>query len=434
MVAQKQTMCACSKQTRPMDRLHCTYLRDAPRFERHVRRALALFCLGLLSSLMGGCSFDDSDLDTKTACNSDLDCVVGRCIARECRVVDDHLPPTSDVVDDLGGDAHDADMDPGVPDACTNARNACGGCSMLSHEVGDACGDACAQWVCDGPDAVACAPGAVNACGTCAPLDRVIGSSCGECGTWQCSESTEETVCADPGRNLCGGCAPLEADPGALCGECDATWECGDDDEHVVCDGPGRNVCGGCGGDPGAIVGAACACIADRTAAPPIWTCVDQSPACINNNETPLRGGPNEVYDANHDAPIVILATLHDADDVDWYRVRVRNQGLFETVFPSAQLSNAVADSTVCVYWEFDDGRSWSAECPNGRNATVGSARGCCSTNTSTSSKSVTVRRAGSLDGSVANSLFAGPGTIHAHVYSPSGDHTCEPYRLEIRF
>lgn len=111
-------------------------------------------------------------------------------------------------------------------------HNSCGGCAVLSNTLGEDCSE-CGAYVCDGPDAVACAskPGPVedpdcrcqnalivardtdgdgqgtrlceynpgidcndgdnafvtNQCGGCAELPGAVGGGCNECGVWQCN-------------------------------------------------------------------------------------------------------------------------------------------------------------------------------------------------------------------------------------------------------
>ncbi|MBU1070769.1 hypothetical protein KJ975_14495, partial [Myxococcota bacterium] len=72
--------------------------------------------------------------------------------------------------------------------ACSDTNvNACGGCTTLTGDPGDACG-VCGQLDCTGPETLACSDPGVNDCGSCAVLPHVPGTdcACGE-GLWECS-------------------------------------------------------------------------------------------------------------------------------------------------------------------------------------------------------------------------------------------------------
>lgn len=138
-------------------------------------------------------------------------------------------------------------------------HNSCGGCSELPAALGDDCLE-CGAYVCDGPDALACAakPGPVedpdcrcvdgeivardtdsdgagtrlcehrpgpdcndgdpafitNACGGCESLPGTIGADCNQCGVWACSGTALACVpktgsagvrCVGNTRQTCGG-------------------------------------------------------------------------------------------------------------------------------------------------------------------------------------------------------------------------------------
>lgn len=150
------------------------------------------------------------------------------------------------------------------------APNACGGCSELASEPGEACAEG-AVAVCIGPDAVTCVSTGpeTNACGGLGSIaeDESPGTRCGACGLgFYACEGTAGTRCVDAvDDNGCGGCTRLEAAPGTRCGPCGSgSWSC-EGTESVACtnaaeaDAQGlTNACGGCGelyGEIGATCG-----------------------------------------------------------------------------------------------------------------------------------------------------------------------------------
>jgi hypothetical protein len=86
-------------------------------------------------------------------------------------------------------DGEDNDCD-GVADE--DVTNACGGCTVLDHQPGEAC-EPCGVWACAGLEAVQCVRGRLNNCGVCGAADVVgLNASCvgenGCPGTTACPE------------------------------------------------------------------------------------------------------------------------------------------------------------------------------------------------------------------------------------------------------
>lgn len=241
---------------------------------------MALFATILLS---GGCSFDRSGLDGKLNCDSDDDCPAGQiCINEHCATElysndvnigdlessDTSLDLLVDSEDDVASETGqtDADDDSGVTDVsndtadsgvvneeCPGAENACGGCDVLDHGVGTACGSGecgLGTWQCVSDNAVSCVSTdvALNACGGCATLAMEPGEDCGDCGEARCVDDPDQIGCVDPGFNSCESCIELAAEPDTSCGDCGGgTWICDPVGEDVVCDTPTpTNACGGC--------------------------------------------------------------------------------------------------------------------------------------------------------------------------------------------
>ena len=130
--------------------------------------------------------------------------------------------------------------------------NACGGCTPLSTDPGDLCGDSdCGVWVC-GEGELVCADRGANSCGGCEPRSLIAGSPC-ECeddvepGTVQCDE-TGNPYCDSALSNRCGGCTALPAVPGTPCGSLGCgVWVCAGTEE-VVCPDEPVDACGICSG------------------------------------------------------------------------------------------------------------------------------------------------------------------------------------------
>jgi hypothetical protein len=107
-------------------------------------------------------------------------------------------------------------------------HNSCGGCSALPNTLGEDCLD-CGAYVCDGPEALACAskPGPVEdpdcRCQDALLVSRDIDQD-GQ-GTRLC-EANPGIDCNDGDEtfvaNECGGCEPLPGAVGAPCNQCGA--------------------------------------------------------------------------------------------------------------------------------------------------------------------------------------------------------------------
>lgn len=114
------------------------------------------------------------------------------------------------------------DSDPAV------THNACGGCTVLPHAVGEDCGD-CGAYACGGPDALECVskPGPVDDpdCRCLSGLIVARDTDGDGAGTRLCEQSPG-TDCNDGDgsviTNECGGCADLSAAVGDACNDCGA--------------------------------------------------------------------------------------------------------------------------------------------------------------------------------------------------------------------
>ena len=137
--------------------------------------------------------------------------------------------------------------------------NGCGGCTALALEPGTECplvgGDA-GVVVCAGRELSRCASVGTNGCGGTAALTLPVGitgveprpgvvyeAGCRR-GVLLCDGATLVAVDLE-GGNACGGCEPLLGEPGDSCDACGGLWVC-DVEGGVRCDGGGRNACGGC--------------------------------------------------------------------------------------------------------------------------------------------------------------------------------------------
>ncbi|TVR00619.1 MAG: hypothetical protein EA398_11115 [Deltaproteobacteria bacterium] len=147
--------------------------------------------------------------------------------------------------------------------------NGCGGCAPLagapgrrceSADIGDEADGVVHAWVCDGPDEVICRAllGDENACGWTGPLEYagatvLPGDACADderlCGPGVivCEAEARLVRCQGPLRNAAGGCGTLLGVPGTACG-CGGTWVVDEArPEGVRCEGGTPNACGGCG-------------------------------------------------------------------------------------------------------------------------------------------------------------------------------------------
>jgi hypothetical protein len=121
------------------------------------------------------------------------------------------------------GIAPGQDCDDGDPNV---THNTCGGCTALPNAVGADCLE-CGAYICDGPDAVACAskPGPVEDpdC-RCEDAQIVARDTDGDGQGTRLCEANPGPDCNDGDEtfvaNECGGCEPLPGTVGALCNEC----------------------------------------------------------------------------------------------------------------------------------------------------------------------------------------------------------------------
>jgi formylglycine-generating enzyme required for sulfatase activity len=137
--------------------------------------------------------------------------------------------------------------------------NGCGGCTALALEPGTECplvgGDAGVA-VCAGRELSRCASVGTNGCGGTAALTLPAGitgveprpgvvyeAGCRR-GVLLCDGATLVAVDLE-GGNDCGGCEPLLGEPGDSCDSCGGVWVC-DVEGGLRCNGGGRNACGGC--------------------------------------------------------------------------------------------------------------------------------------------------------------------------------------------
>ncbi|MHB8874870.1 MAG: thrombospondin type 3 repeat-containing protein [Myxococcaceae bacterium] len=213
-------------------------------------------------------------------------------------------------------DGHDNDCD-GVSDE--GATNGCGGCSPLSGQVGEAC-ESCGQLICDGKDAVRCAPGPKNNCGACGVpdvtgLNVACTGSNGCISRTGCADGGTLTTCIPVTKNNCGICGASDVpNVGNACtgdGGCAGLWACNSAGSGAVCQAEARNNCGSCSGPDVPGIGTRCtpvppgcgvkACDTQGTA----WVCVaatadgdgdgvkdpcDNCPAAGNASQTDTDG------------------------------------------------------------------------------------------------------------------------------------------------
>ncbi len=159
-------------------------------------------------------------------------------------------------------DGADNDCDGAVDEGVTNA---CGGCTMLEHEPGEACLP-CGAWACAGLEVVLCGGGHVNNCGACgAPEVPGLAQPCvaanGCPGTTRCDDAGVAAACVAAAKNNCGVCgAPDVAGLDAACttSGCPGALVCAASGTSTVCGGAGRNNCNACGLPDVAGVGERC--------------------------------------------------------------------------------------------------------------------------------------------------------------------------------
>lgn len=138
-----------------------------------------------------------------------------------------------------------------------SANNACGGCTALSAQPGEACevDGVTGQWQCAGTAEVACVAAGPGACGGETDPEPLPGTPCGACslGRVVCDGPTD-VACENgaEGLNACDSCGELTGAPGDACGDCGGELVCFQG--GLICYEAARNRCGGCGpleGNPG---------------------------------------------------------------------------------------------------------------------------------------------------------------------------------------
>ena len=159
-------------------------------------------------------------------------------------------------------DGDDNDCDGRLDEDVTNA---CGGCTVLEHDVGSPC-EPCGTWTCAGREVVVCAGGRLNNCGACNEADvsnlngACVGSN-GCSGTLQCPDAGTTAVCVPVPKNNCGVCGGSTV-PGlgntCMTGGCAGTLTCAPSGTSAVCSGPNRNNCNACGQPDVPNLGARC--------------------------------------------------------------------------------------------------------------------------------------------------------------------------------
>jgi len=387
-----------------------------------------LTALALLT--LGGCSFDDSTLPQKVGCERNDDCVSGVCSGGRCIVFDDDADAAFDASDTAVGSDTGA-TDGGGP--CDGAAlDPCGGCGDPAAEIGASCDDLCGTWACEG-DALVCTGNAVNECGGCEPLDGEPGTECGGCGTWVCDG--DAVVCEGIASNPCGGCNPIEGAPDDPCGACGTgRLEC-DGFEALVCVGDTIDFCGGCDAPPAAVADAPCECDDATWDDPAAWSCDGTSAVCADGSDADF-GGPEfgPIADSSTET-LVLTGAIETAGDYDWHRIRVRDAADFEGLYPQVRLQHADIADLVCLFWTYDEPRSWPVGCAGGSTVWEHEGQlGCCSAERTTNKIAAIVRddlvlRLDSTPGDGNDN-----GTLHVLVINQDNRATCRPWRAEVTF
>jgi hypothetical protein len=138
--------------------------------------------------------------------------------------------------EDAGGGTDAARADAGRP--CGDlGLNACGGCSVLDHDPGDACG-ACGdgRYVCNGTEALRCdGPRPTNPCGGCSTLSRLPGQPCCdgrslyECAgpdAVRCEVRRVDVGDCHSACHLCAAAPPIDCATTACVAGCGACVDC----------------------------------------------------------------------------------------------------------------------------------------------------------------------------------------------------------------
>ena len=136
------------------------------------------------------CRLLDDSSELSRRCGNNSSCEMGyECQSRYCQYVGD-MDLAKDIVEELGEEDLESED---LTEFCAD-RNPCGGCTVLTAELGEPC-EECGLWVCDGIDEIRCGE-ILNRCGNCGLSGPQPDDPC-DFGYYTCGEGSE-LVCNDP--------------------------------------------------------------------------------------------------------------------------------------------------------------------------------------------------------------------------------------------